>query len=155
PLSTGRRQPEAIVGNHRHCTPSKARRDLARIFEIEGALVTNILDAVNDPKLFARWFKDPATWERWFAFLAALFNLPMTAEQLAHYQQCTNRPTAATEAIKQAWLICGRRFGKSFMLALVAVFLACFHDYQQYLSPGERGTILILAKDRRQARTIF
>ena len=117
--------------------------------------MTNILDAVSDPKLFAPWFKDPASWERWFAFLAALFNLPMTPEQFATYQQCTNRSEPPGERIKQAWLICGRRSGKSFMLALVAVFLACFHDYQQYLSPGERGTILILAKDRRQARTIF
>ena len=35
------------------------------------------------------------------------------------------------------------------------MFLATFRNYQQYLAPGERGTILVIARDRRQARTIF
>ncbi len=36
-----------------------------------------ILDALGDPNLFAPWFRDPATWQGWRAFLAALFGLPM------------------------------------------------------------------------------
>jgi hypothetical protein len=51
--------------------------------------------------------------------------------------------------------LCGRRAGKSFVLALIAVYLAAFHDYRRYLSPGERGTVLVIATDRKQARTIF
>src|SRR4029078_2872073 len=58
-------------------------------------------------------------------------------------------------AASEAWLICGRRAGKSFVLALCAVFLACFHDFRQYLALGERGTVLIVATDRKQARTIL
>jgi hypothetical protein len=46
-----------------------------------------ILDAVADDKLFARWFRDRATWHAWFALLAALFGLPLTDEQLAIYRQ--------------------------------------------------------------------
>jgi hypothetical protein len=41
------------------------------------------------------------------------------------------------------------------MLALVAVYLAAFHSYRQFLAPGERGVILIVASDRKQARVIF
>jgi hypothetical protein len=52
-------------------------------------------------------------------------------------------------------LACGRRAGKSLHLALVAVFLACFRDYREYLQPGERGTVIVIASDRRQARTIM
>jgi hypothetical protein len=51
--------------------------------------------------------------------------------------------------------VCGRRAGKSFILALIAVFLACFHDYRPHLAPGERAVVLIIAVDRRQARVIF
>ena len=40
--------------------------------------MTTILKAVRDPNLFAPWFKDRVTWTAWFAFLAALFALPMT-----------------------------------------------------------------------------
>jgi hypothetical protein len=118
-------------------------------------MTRNILDAISDHKLFARWFRDPATWAAWWAFLAALFNLPMTPEMLSVYRECTGRTDAPTSAARQAWLICGRRSGKSFMLALIAVFLAAFYDYRKYLSPGERGTLLVIATDRRQARVIF
>ncbi|MBW3631210.1 MAG: hypothetical protein KY464_18235, partial [Gemmatimonadetes bacterium] len=55
----------------------------------------------------------------------------------------------------EAWLICGRRAGKSFVLALIAVFLACFRSYAEYLAPGERATIAVIATDRKQARTIY
>ena len=48
----------------------------------------------------------------------------------------------------------GRRGGKSFVLAVIAVFLACFKDWRPYLGPGEIGTVMIIAKDRAQARSI-
>src|SRR4029078_9162117 len=115
----------------------------------------NLLQASRDEKLFAKWFKKRDTWNAWFAFIAALFALPISKAQLAIYQECTGRTEAPTEPAREGWLICGRRAGKSFMLALIAVFLACFHDYRKYLQPGERATVLVIAADRRQARTII
>jgi hypothetical protein len=117
--------------------------------------VITLLDACRDNNLFAQWFKRTASWENWFAFLAALFALPMTQEQLAVYRQCTARQDPPTATSREAWLVCGRRAGKSFVLALTAVYLACFHEYRQHLAPGERGTIVVIAADRRQARAIF
>lgn len=115
----------------------------------------NILTAADDEKLFANWFRDRATWQAWFAFLAAVFGLPMTPDQLAIYRQCTGRTDVPTEPTTEAWLVIGRRGGKSFIMALVAVFLAVFRDYRQYLAPGERGTVLIIAADRKQARVVL
>lgn len=115
-----------------------------------------LLDAIADHKLFARWFqKDPTTWSAWFAFIAALFALPMTAEQLATYRKCTGREAPPTGIAQEAWLVCGRRAGKSFILALIAVWLAAFFNYREYLAPGERGTVMIIASDRKQARVIL
>ena len=57
--------------------------------------------------------------------------------------------------VREAWLVFGRRAGKSFILALIAVYLAIFRDWRPYLSPGEVGTIKVMAVDRRQARTIW
>jgi hypothetical protein len=51
--------------------------------------------------------------------------------------------------------VCGRRAGKSFLLALVEVYLAAFHSYQQFLAPGERGVVFIIACDRKQSRIIL
>ncbi|HKD75032.1 MAG TPA: hypothetical protein VKB76_06030, partial [Ktedonobacterales bacterium] len=114
-----------------------------------------LLEAMADQQLFARWFRDPATWASWRAFIAALFALPMTPEQLAIYKECTGRNAPSSAPATEAWLICGRRAGKSFILALCAVFLACFFDYRRALSPGERGTVLIIATNSRQACVIF
>ncbi len=33
----------------------------------------DIIEACGDPDLFARWFRDPATWRNWFCFLKVLF----------------------------------------------------------------------------------
>jgi len=117
--------------------------------------VTTIIHAVDDPELFGAALRDPATWAAWRVFLLALFALPMTAEQLAFYQQCTGRTAPPLVPFTEAWLICGRRGGKSFVLALVAVFLATFKDWRPYLAPGERATVMVIACDRRQARVIF
>jgi hypothetical protein len=114
-----------------------------------------ILDAVNDRELFAGWFKDRTTWAAWFTFLRSLFGLPLAARELALYRECTGRTEASSGPASEGWLVCGRRAGKSFILALTAVYLAAFHTYRQYLAPGERGVILIIASDRKQARVIF
>ena len=114
----------------------------------------NILQAIANSKVFAPCFRDKATWAAWFAFLAALFALPMSDEQLAIYRECTGRRLAPVLRAVEAWLVCGRRSGKSFILALTAVFLACFFDWRRFLAPGECATVMIIAADRRQARTI-
>jgi hypothetical protein len=113
----------------------------------------NILDALDDPKVFAPFFKGP-TWNAWRVFLKALFAIPMSEEQLAIYTKHTRRSAPPTSALHEAWLVIGRRGGKSFTLATIAVFLACFKDWRPYLGPGETGTIMIIARDRRQARVI-
>jgi hypothetical protein len=114
-----------------------------------------ILDAVRDPMIFGPCFKDHATWASWRAFLAALFGLPLDAGALETFRACTGRSTTPTSPSREAWLICGRRAGKSFTLALIAVFLACFKDYRKHLASGERATIMVVASDRKQARTIL
>jgi len=114
----------------------------------------NILQVIADPKVFAAHFRT-ATWTAWLAFLCALFALPMTSEQLAIYQKHTGRLTAPTKPSTEAWLVVGRRGGKSFVLALIAVFLAAFVDWRPFLGPGELGTVMVVAADRRQARVIL
>jgi len=114
-----------------------------------------LLDAVGDPNLFAPWFRDRATWAAWLAFLRALFGLPMDADDLTLLRRHAGRTVAPTGPTQEAWLVVGRRGGKSRVLALIAVFLACFRDWSAYLSPGERGVVMVLASDRRQARVIF
>ena len=114
-----------------------------------------ILDAIRDERLFGKAFKDEATWRAWFVFLAALFGIAMSAAEAEVYRACAGRSALPDRPFREAWLVCGRRSGKSFVMALIAVFLACFRDYRPFLAAGERATIMIVAADRRQARQVL
>jgi len=114
-----------------------------------------ILEAIRDPALFGSFFRNRESWRAWEAFLAALFGLKLSKQQLATYRQHTGRERPPGSQAPEAWLIVGRRGGKSRIAALVAVYLACFRDYSGVLAPGERGTLPVIASDRYQARTVF
>ncbi len=113
-----------------------------------------ILDAMSDPQLFGPWFQGES-WQAWRVFLGALFGLSLSAEELALYQCHTGRQMPPTAPAKEAWLLVGRRGGKSLISALVAVYLACFRDHRRRLTKGEKGTVMVIAADRRQARVVF
>jgi hypothetical protein len=115
----------------------------------------NLLEAMNDRNLFAPWFRAGASWNAWRAFVAALFALPMTDDQRLIYKSCTGRTAPPIAPASEAFLVCGRRAGKSLILALCAVFLACFFDYRKHLAPGERATVLVIATNNKQARVIL
>jgi hypothetical protein len=113
-----------------------------------------ILEALDSPAVWAGWFRKPRTWSSWRVFLSALFGLPLDAEQLKLFHECTGRVRPNAEGYTECWLTVGRRGGKSFILAVIAVYLSVFKDWRRFLAPGERGVIKILAVDRRQARVI-
>jgi hypothetical protein len=117
-------------------------------------MTPSIIQCLDDPNLFAPHFRGDS-WRPWRAFLAALFGLPMDADQLALYRAHTGRETARTAAFAEAALVIGRRGGKSRVLALIATYLATFRDYEPFLAPGEVATIAVIAADRKQARSIF
>jgi hypothetical protein len=114
-----------------------------------------ILEALSDPQLLGAAFPDASTWTAWRVFQAALFGLPMSEDDLGLYRSCTGRPTPPTSPSREAWVIVGRRGGKSRIAALIGTYLAAFRDYGGILARGERATIPIIACDRRQARTVF
>lgn len=114
----------------------------------------NLLDAMDDPALFGPHFRG-ASWTAWRAFLAALFALPLGDDLEAIYRRHTGRSAAPEAPFGEAALICGRRGGKSRILALIATWLATAVDYRPHLAPGEVATIAIIAADKKQARSIF
>src|SRR5262249_28238097 len=81
--------------------------------------------------------------------------LPLDDDEAALARDCTGRTDLPAAPFNEGWLVCGRRSGKSFVLALVAVYLATFRDLRAHLGPGERATMMVIATDRKQARTIY
>src|SRR5690242_19539551 len=96
----------------------------------------SIIDAMDADALFAPRFAGDSR-STWRAFLAALFALPMTDEQLELFRRHTGRTAAPTQPFRKAALIVGRRGGKGRILALVAVYLATVKDYAPHLAAGE------------------
>ncbi|GAB0119914.1 hypothetical protein [Acidisoma sp. 7E03] len=121
-----------------------------------GALkaIPTIIEAMEDPAIFGPHFRGK-TWGPWKAFLRSMFGLPMFAEEAALYRRLTGRTEAPVGQFEEATLIVGRRGGKSRILALIAVYLAAFRNYEPFLSPGEVATVAVLASDRRQAQSIL
>jgi hypothetical protein len=110
-----------------------------------------LIDAINDSHLFGGFFRNPESWKSWRVFIQALFGLPV--EDPALFSLCTGGRPLPTAQSREAFLIVGRRGGKSYIAALVAVYLTTFRHYK--LSPGERGIVMILASDKDQAKVIF
>jgi hypothetical protein len=95
-----------------------------------------------------------ASWLLWRACLSALFGVvPDDASQRAAILKHTGRSTCPTRPAESGWLVVGRRGGKSRVAAIVAVLLACFRRYD--FAPGERGVLMVIASDRKQARVVF
>lgn len=91
----------------------------------------------------------------WLTVLRAVFGLPIPEDDLPLFKQLTGREAPPEQQVQECWLVVGRRGGKSFVVSLMAVYLACFKDYRPSLGPGERGVLMIIATDRKQARVIM
>ena len=114
----------------------------------------NLLEAMDDPELFGPHFAGPS-WATWRAFIASVFGLQIDDGALKTFRQCTGRNEPPTGPAREAWIIAGRRAGKSRMLALIAVYLATFRDWSPFLAAGEKGYVVVIASSRDQAKTIL
>jgi hypothetical protein len=111
-------------------------------------MTVSIIDAIADPELLGHRFADIASWRSWLTVLRALFGLPMDSDDKARFKECTGRSKPNPAGDIECWLACGRRSGKSRILATIAVYLAAFQDWEQHLAPAEYGTVMVLARDR-------
>jgi len=90
----------------------------------------------------------------WRAFLSAVSGQPPVDDAGRDLiLRCTGRATVPTRAAKETWALCGRRSGKTRIAAYLGTYLATVPRYQ--FSPGERGTLVIIASDRKQAKTVL
>jgi hypothetical protein len=118
------------------------------------SVTVTIHDLMTDPDLFGDQFGGDS-WAAWRVLLAGFYGLPMDDVEFALFQRITALPEAVQVPLLELWLAVGRRGGKSQIAALVAVYEAAFRDYTDRLAPGEVATVMVLACDRKQARTVM
>jgi hypothetical protein len=114
----------------------------------------DIIRALDDPKLFARWFRG-SSWNNWRTILKAAFALPMTSAEIDFFHSVAGDRDPPTEQVRELWIVAGRRAGKDSIVSAVAAFSAALFSEQDRLRPGERGLIACLACDRNQSRIIL
>ncbi len=113
-----------------------------------------IVEALRDADLFGQLppFRDPTSWFGWVVFLKALFALPMTEPEVELFFRHTGRTRLPADEADEAAAIVGRRGGKTFISAVLLLFLALLVDWRPYLAPGERAHVLIIGPSMRPAR---
>ncbi len=116
-------------------------------------MTVSILDAMTDPQLFGDHFGGPS-WAAWAALLAGFYGC---GGDEACFRELTARDPSCGPCggFSELWLAIGRRGGKSQAAALLAVFEAAFRDHRPRLAAGEVATVMVIASDRRQARTVL
>lgn len=119
-------------------------------------IVPSILEVIGDPALFGPAF-GALSWHAWVLCAAALFGLTdgLQADDRAFILRCLGRQQLPTSPAREGWILVGRRGGKSRFASLLAVYLACFLDHSKVLTSGERGVVMVIASDRRQARVVM
>lgn len=79
-------------------------------------------------------------------------NLQPASTVQAIYEACTGRLTWPQVQARLVSLVVGRRGGKSYITAIIGIYLACCRTYR--LKLGTKGMVMILARDKEQAGVI-
>jgi hypothetical protein len=105
--------------------------------------------ALADPLLLGRTI-DGESWRAWRVLLIASVGEPLTDDERLIFQRLTGRDHEPNAMVEELVGVIGRRGGKSRAISVVATYVAglCKHPA---LVRGERGILLVIAPDQRQA----
>jgi hypothetical protein len=95
------------------------------------------------------------SWAVWRVLLIAICGEKLTDGERAVFRELTGREREPLTLVDEAWMICGRRSGKTRAAAVLASYIAALCDHTEALAPGERGTLPIMAASIWQAARAF
>jgi hypothetical protein len=107
--------------------------------------------ALHDPRLLGDALPGPS-WATWRTFLIAAMGEKLTAAEREVFRRFTGRDREPEERIEEALFLIGRRGGKDVAASVLATYLAALVDWSTVLRRGERGVLLVLGADTRQAQ---
>lgn len=91
-----------------------------------------------------------ASWAAWRSLLIAAMGEALTDDERAVFTKLTGRAREPLQRVEELAAVIGRRGGKSRAISVLGCYLAglCEHP----LIGGERGVVLLIAPDQRQAK---
>ena len=109
-----------------------------------------IRKALSDPKLLGKVLKGES-WGNWRTLLIAAMGEALTEAERETFTKLTGREREPGKRVEEMAAVIGRRGGKSRAMATLAVYIAGLCDHRDVLVPGERGVLLCIAPDQKQA----
>ncbi len=109
--------------------------------------------ALADGEVFGEVFAG-SSWDGWRTLLVAIMGEELTSAERIVFEALTGRPREPWRQVEEAFLVIGRRSGKTRAAAVLAAYLAGLCDYDD-LAPGERASVLILSASLSQAQKAF
>src|SRR4051794_32037456 len=110
--------------------------------------------ALEDPALLGSTLAGES-WLAWRTMLMAAMGERLTTAERQLFRKLTDREREAGKRAEEFWAIVGRRGGKSRAMAVLASYIAGLCDHADVLSPGERGIVLCIAPDQKQAGIVL
>jgi hypothetical protein len=107
--------------------------------------------ALNDPQLLGNAIAG-ATWWLWRVLLIAIMGEGLTRTEREAFRKFTGREREPGERVEEALFLIGRRGGKDRAAAVVAAYISALVDWSDVLAKGERGIVLCIGADQRQAK---
>jgi len=93
------------------------------------------------------------TWASWRTLLIAAMGEALTDDERATFRALTGREHEPRQRVDELVAVIGRRGGKSKAVSALAAYLATLCEHP--LVRGERGVVLCIAPDQRQAKIIL
>lgn len=93
-----------------------------------------------------------SSWHPWRTVLTAAMGEALNDDERATFAKLTGREREPLRRVEEAAFVVGRRGGKSRAMATLACYIAGLCDHRDVLVPGERGVLLCIAPDQRQAK---
>ena len=111
-------------------------------------------EALNDPALLGHALPGE-TWLRWRVLMIAAMGETLTADERMVFKELTGRDHEPGQPVEEFVCVKGRRAGGSSATGKALIpYLAGLCDHPS-LAPGERGILLCIAADQRQADVIL
>lgn len=117
----------------------------------------NIIEAIEDEKLFRPFLGELGTWSKWGACLRALHGLPITSAASQRFiREYAGRDPAQlpAEGFQTALFLTGRRSGKSRISAVCGAYEAALSGREKRLAKGEMGMVAVISPSKHQSSIV-
>ena len=107
--------------------------------------------ALSDPQLLGCVLPGDS-WAAWRTMLIAIMGEPLTDEEAVLFRRLTGGREPPTEPVHEGVFVIGRRGGKDRAASVLSTYLAALCDWSGTLVTGERGVVVCIGPDQRQAK---